>query len=233
MKNHLISYAAALTLTACALAAAAPAQAGTQHVTVTTGALNGAGTYYVEFTLTDGSGLGDGNSFAGVSNFSVNGGSLGAVLPPTTGDVTGSLGAGHTLGLTDSNAGSGGLADFAQGFTITNPSATLGFDLTLTDTSVDPVTPDGFTFQLLDGSFNPIATTGPTGTELVGADFTSISPGATGYSSNGVYSPPIIATISPVVSATVPEPSAYAALALGALTLGGVMLRGRRRARVA
>ena len=230
MNKHFIQYYNAFAMAACALAAGQAAHAGAQHVTVTTGALSGAGTYYVEFTLTDGSGLGNGGSYAGVSNFFVSGGSLGAVLPPTSGDVSGSLGGGHTLGLTDTNAGTGGLADFAQGFTVTNPGSTMGFDLTLTDTSVEAVTPDNFTFQLLDGNFNAIATSGPAGTEFVSSDYTTSAPTATGYSSNGVYEPSIVATISPVNTSAVPEPGALASLALGALGLGGLLLRRRRAA---
>jgi hypothetical protein len=231
MKNYVIKQIGIFVLAACALGAGHAAQAGTQHVSITTGALNGLGTYYVEFTLTDGSGLGNGNSFAGVSNFSINGGVLGAVLPPTLGDVSGALGGANTLGLADTNAGTGGLADFAQGFTINSATGTITFDLTLAGAGVEPVTPDAFTFQLLDGSFTPIATSGPVGSELVASDFTTLTPTATGYHSDGVYEPSIVATLTPITA--VPEPGAFASLALGAFALSALLLCGRRRSHMA
>src|SRR4051794_6909161 len=62
------------------------------HVSVDTSALNGKGTFYVEFQLVDGSSVGgDGDALAIVRNFSTTGMSLGQVLEPTFGNVSGAL----------------------------------------------------------------------------------------------------------------------------------------------
>ena len=196
---------------------------------MTTGGLNGGGTYYVEFTLTDGSGLGDANSHADISNFFVNGGALGAVAPPTLGDVTGGLGGAQTRGLSDSNAGASGLADFTQAFTVSNSGSTIDFNVLLSNTGVDSGAPDAFTFKVLDADFIALPTNGPVGDELVSSDFTSLTPTVSGFTGTGNLTPQIAATITPVTS-TVPEPGAVSGLAMGALTLGGLMLRRRRAA---
>src|SRR4051794_34690235 len=82
---------AVLALASGFFADATPCFAGVFGVSMDTGPLNGRGTFYVEFQLTDGSGIGDANSRAVVTGFGLTGGTLGGILPPTFGNVTGSL----------------------------------------------------------------------------------------------------------------------------------------------
>lgn len=215
---------AALLLLGTAPAGAAPP--AVQHVTVVATGLTVGQTYYTEFTLTDGSGAGNGNSTAAVSNLVFTNGTAGGVLPPTSGNVTGSLGAGTTLTLQDGPASSGPLADYAQAFTVLGPTSQFSFDLLLSATFVEAgPTPDNFTFQILGSSQMPLATNGPTGVEFVSADYTSTAPTATGYHSTGLGT-----TVTARVSAptAVPElPSAVTA-GLFSLSVCGLVLRARR-----
>ena len=209
---------------------AAPAGAAIQLVTVNTTGLTAGDTYYAEFTLTDGSGTGDGNSTAAISDLTFVNGSLGAVLPPATGNVSGGLGPADTLTLQDGPAASGPTADFAQAFTVSSPASSFSYALDLAATSVDTPTPDNFTMQILDSTQTALATTGPTGIEFVTADYTTTSPAATGYQSTDPgISPPVTATVTSEVAAT-PEPSQAGMLALMTLGLGGLLWRARRRA---
>ena len=50
-------------------------------VTLHTGPLNGLGTYFLDFQLLDGSGIGDGNSTVTISGLTLSGGALGALQP--------------------------------------------------------------------------------------------------------------------------------------------------------
>jgi hypothetical protein len=96
----------------------APVAARAQYrVTQNLSSPSGLGAFYFNFHLTDGDQTGDGDSRADIFNLALTGGSLGAVLPPTTGDAQGNLNT--TLTLRDSDAAVSGLADFAQAFTIT------------------------------------------------------------------------------------------------------------------
>lgn len=207
------------------------AQAQTQHINVNTSALNGLGTYYVDYTLADGSGKANGNSKAVISNFQVTGGTLGTVLPPTTGDVIGALSSGSTLTFVDdgtsrngSSMNTSGTADFAQAFTISSASSFVSFDVTLSATGLDTTPgPDSFQLQLLDSSTAPLATTGPTGTEILSAAFTTSNPVPIGYSStDSLYTPAVTASVTPA-----PEPSGFVAIGLG--TAGMLVLRWRTR----
>ena len=226
-----LALAACLAPAALLLLAGAPAGAAppaVQHVTVITTGLTAGQTYYTEFTLTDAKGIGDGNSTAAVSNLVFTNGSLGAVLSPTYGNVTGALGT--TLTLRDGPVASGPLADYAQAFTVSGLTSQFSFDLLLSAASVDAgPTPDNFTFQILDSGINnpPLATSGPTGVEFVTADYTSTAPTAFGYHSTGLPTP-VGATIS--APSSVPEPAPAFTLAFFGLGLGGLILRARRRA---
>jgi hypothetical protein len=223
---------ACLVPTAFLLLADAPAGAtppAVQHVTVTTTGLTAGQTYYTEFTLTDGSNTGDGNSTAAVSNLVFTNGTAGAALPSTSGNVTGSPGT--TLMLHDGPAASGALADYAQGFTVLGPTSQFSFDLLLGATSVDVgATPDNFTFQILGSTQSPLATNGPTGVEFVTADYTSTTPLATSYHSMDLSTPVTAAATAPV---PVSEASSAFSLGLFSLGLGGLILRSRRRTRPA
>jgi hypothetical protein len=223
-------------LVACLLPAAllllAPAPAGaappaTQHVTVFTTGLTAGQTYYTDFALIDGSGAGDGNSTAAVSNLLFTSGAAGAVLSPTLGNVTGSPDT--TLTLTDGHAASGPHADYAQAFTVSDSTSQFSFDLLLGATSVDAgATPDNFTFQILDSNQSPLATNGPAGMEFVTADYTSTAPTATGYHSTDPGTP-VTATVTG--ASVAPEPSSAVTGAIFSLSVCGLLLRARRRAR--
>ena len=223
---------AACLIPAVLLLAAAPASAAplaVQHVTVVTTGLTVGQTYYTEFTLTDGSGTGDANSKAAISNLVFTNGTAGAVLPPTSGNVTGNPGT--TLTLMDGPAASGPLADYAQAFTVFGPTSQFSFDLLLGATSLDAGgTPDNFTFQILGSNQAPLATNGPTGVEFVSADYTSTAPMATGYHSMGLATP-VTATIS--APSAVPEPPSAVTAAVFSLSVCGLLLRARRRVRPA
>jgi hypothetical protein len=133
-------------LVSLALCAAAPARAGIiETFTMLTGALQGdpAAPFSLDFQLNDGSGTGDGNNTAVLSNFlfGTGGGPVGSAA--LSGGATGDLGS--SVQITDS----GFLNEFTQGFT---PGTQLQFQLSLT-TNVDAGgTPDQFSMAILDSS---------------------------------------------------------------------------------
>src|SRR4051812_17456501 len=51
-------------------------------VTLNTAPLNGLGTFFLDFQLLDGNGIGDGNSQVTISGLALIGGALGATPPP-------------------------------------------------------------------------------------------------------------------------------------------------------
>src|SRR5689334_13584700 len=109
-------------------------------VTLNTGPLNGLGTYFVDFQLLDGNGIGDGNSLVTISGLSLTGGTLGATVP-STGTVSGTPQT--TLSLVDSDPG--GVAEFQQAFTVTSATSLLNFTVTLSPTApLDTPIPDTF-----------------------------------------------------------------------------------------
>ncbi len=232
LRSSTLALAACFVPVAFLLLDTAPAGAAppaVQHVTVTTTGLTVGNTYYTEFTLTDGSGAGDGNSTAAVSNLVFTNGTAGAVLPPTSGNVTGNPGT--TLTLMDGPAASGPLADYAQAFTVFGPTSQFSFDLLLSATSVEAgPTPDNFTFQILGSNQAPLATNGPTGVEFVTADYTSTAPTATGYHGTGALTS-VRATIS--APSAVPELPPAVTGAMFSLSVCALVLRARRRARLA
>ena len=97
-------------------------------VTLNTGALNGSGSYYLDFQLLNGSGSGDGNSQAVISNLSITGANLGIALP-STGAVSGDLTqlTGLTLKDSDPNAD----ATYLQPFTVNSSTSLLNFNVHL------------------------------------------------------------------------------------------------------
>jgi hypothetical protein len=137
----------------------------TFHVALNTQPLIGhpAGPFSVVLILTDGSGLGDANNAAMISDLDLGGGSaLGS--PLVLGGASGALDAG--VALTDGSF----LNLFAQAFL---PGRRLRFTLSLTTADDDGDTPDRFVLFLVDGSGTPLATLAPAGDFLVGADLTS------------------------------------------------------------
>jgi hypothetical protein len=107
-----------------------------------------AGPFSLEFQLDDGSGIGDGNNTAILSNFIFGGGGATGSATPI-GGATGSLSS--TVSLTDTNF----FNQFIQGFT---PGSSLQFQLSLTTNVDGGGTPDQFSFAILDSSGTEIPT---------------------------------------------------------------------------
>jgi|SRR5665213_2368697 len=129
-----------------ALGLAIPARAGIVDIfTMLTGPLAGdpAGPFSLDFQFNDGSGSGDGNNTAVLSNFlfGTGGGPLGAAA--LAGGTSGDLGS--SVSITDT----GFLNEFTQGFT---PGSQLQFQLSLTTNVDDGGTPDQFSMAILDSN---------------------------------------------------------------------------------
>lgn len=190
-------------------------------ITINTSSLIGhaAGPFYLDFQLTDGSGMGDANNHATLSNFTFGGGSaFGA--PTLVGGATGSLGS--SVSLTDSAF----FSEFYQGFT---PGASLHFKLTLTNAPEIPA-PDTFSFAILDSDLFNLPTLAPGTDAFLTIELANPGPQVTVYASNPNLAPfaggPALAIPAPTI-VPVPEPSTYTAFA--ALALLG--LAGLRRLR--
>jgi len=123
------------------------------HVAFDTSSLSSP--FYVDFQFVDGSGVGNANNTATLSNFDFGGGSL-IGAPTAFGSFSGSFASGITL--TDSDF-------FTEIFQSFAPGSTLSFDVTLTNTIESPA-PDVFSFAILDGSLANIPTTHPTNNSL-------------------------------------------------------------------
>src|SRR6266852_3980540 len=109
-----------------------------------------AGPFYLAFQLADGTGTGDGNNAAVLSDFQFGG--AGAPFGPSPvlfGSAFGDLSS--TVILTDSAFPN----FFAQSFT---PGSTISFLLDLTINIDDGDIPDEFTFSILDRTLTPIPT---------------------------------------------------------------------------
>ena len=230
-------------LAAFALAAVAPAASVTYRVTQSVGSLSlgqpGIADPYLflDFQLTDGTGLGNGNSSVSVSNLGLTGGSI-AYDDRRLDDIGAITGTGSAFTL----GGDAPLSDRAVLFRVTSTAAVLTYDFTLTSTGIDAPNPDGFNVALLYrtgpnvNDINVVQTLGPTGNEMVayafdgGADTRPMAYGvdplfaarrtAAGDLRFAGLGTPVITT------APVPEPTALAALAVGV----GALLRRRKRA---
>lgn len=144
MKAIIFPFVAFLAFTVAGRAQA------TYVVSINTAPLIGhpAGPFSLAFQLGDGSGVGDGNNAAVLTDFTFGaGGSSGT--PQVMGGASGSLDS--TVVLTDS----GMVNFFAQTFT---PGATLTFTLTLSTNLESGSVPDGFIFSILDNTGTPIPT---------------------------------------------------------------------------
>ena len=130
-----------------------PAEADTIFlVSLDTSTLIGhpAGPFALNFQLNDGSGLGDANSTAILSDFMFHGGTSTGVAA-TLGGATGDLGSSMTL--TDSSF----LNVFSQSFV---PASLLTFRLSLTTNADAGPTPDQFSMAILDSTGFEIPTSG-------------------------------------------------------------------------
>lgn len=201
MKKSILSSLVVSSL--CGVAAAHAAALFT--VSLDTSALVGdpAGPFALDFQLTDGSGGGDGNNTAVVSNFNFHGGNWAGPA---------------SVSLTDNSF----FTDFSQTFAA---GSALSFNVSLT-TAVDAgPTPDRFTFALLDKDGFEIPTLG-FANEFVGVDLNSADPTIETYSSDPLAGINIPApTITPV-----PEPNSalLTALLCGGGAIGLWMRRQRR-----
>ena len=160
-KTTAYALSAALLLSA----ALAPARADEiftitlNTVPLTTAPGSAAGPFSLAFQLTDGSGAGDANNTATLSNFQFGGGSATACSTGCSfGGASGS--ASSSIVLTDNSF----FNALMQGFT---PGNSLSFQVDLT-TNVDPgLTPDAFAFSLLDSGGLSIPTSDPGGSDAL------------------------------------------------------------------
>jgi MYXO-CTERM domain-containing protein len=204
----------ALAATA-ALALASAASADLQfRVQLDTSSLisNPSGPFTLDFQLNDGSGTGDANNWATISNFRFGGGSATSGTVFTLGGASGDLGS--SVRLIDSSSL---FNDFEQGFT---PGSWLSFDVSLS-TNIENPTPDEFAFAILDGSFFNLPTTSAGSDTFVQIALDSANPDVlTAASLDGAIPAP---SVTPI-----PEASTYGFL--GVALLGLVALKRRRRA---
>src|SRR5690349_3705250 len=144
--------------------AAALAVAAQAHVvTLDTSSLVGTGTYYVDFQLNDGSGVGNANNSAYITDINLGGGSIAG--PVTAwGGVWGDLSTGITL--TDTEA----FNEFFQAFL---PGTFLSFELSLTN-NLNGVVPDMFGFAILDENLFNLPTHAPGSDQLLTVELNGV-----------------------------------------------------------
>lgn len=141
----------ALALMAALLATVAAKADTSFSVSLDTSTLigNPAGPYSLDFQLNDGSGFGDGNNWASVSNFQFGGGSASG-SPTLIGGASGSLSS--SVALTDTDPL---FNEFYQAFI---PGAWLSFSVHLSTNFLIGGTPDLFSFAILDGNLMNLPT---------------------------------------------------------------------------
>ncbi|HWZ97696.1 MAG TPA: NF038129 family PEP-CTERM protein [Candidatus Dormibacteraeota bacterium] len=191
------------------------------NVTVNTSGLGATPGSEIYFILTDGSGTGDANNTATLTNFALGGGIAGAVdTLNSSGGITGNLTSGVTL--VDNSF----LSAFGQLFTAGN---TLSFSLDLTSNVDAGSTPDQFSMLILDPSGNPLPNSDPLGFgNLLVINIDSANPTILNYAPGlvtfGSAPPPPPPPPPPPV--TTPEPSTL--LLLGSALIAFVAFFGRR-----
>jgi PEP-CTERM motif len=211
------------------IAVCAYADSVTYNVSLDTTALLGspAGPFSLTFALADGSGTGDGNNAATLSNFQFgSGGATGS--PLLSGGAAGDLSS--SVLLTDSDP----FANyFIQTFT---PGSALSFQLQLS-TNLDSGTPDTFFFDILDNTLSPIPT-------MAGAPIDALAlinidgnvPSLQTFGGDTSRSPvaggdPINIGAPQFSIAEVPEPNTLPILGGGLIALAGMRWRKRACAR--
>jgi hypothetical protein len=170
-----------------------------------------AAPFYLDFQLNDGSGTGDANNTATLSNFQFGGGcAIGS--PSTQGGASGNLSS--TVVIHDSTF----LNEFYQQFI---PGNTLSFTLDLT-TQVESPTPDQFSFAILDNTLTELPTQGFFDV-FATIDIDSPSPPVQTFTSDPNVPPAGggrgITIAAPTVQA-VPEPTTLVLLVMG---MGGLL----------
>jgi len=237
MRLRISVTAAALLALGAALAGSTPAawaqaSLATGSVSLDLSALQSSGTYFLDFQLLDGNGIGDGNALAAVTNLSLTGGTLFA--PGTAlifGNVSGDPTAPGGLQLVDSDPS--GVSEYTIGFIVGSSPALLSFDLNVSATAIDSPIADQFNFQILKSDMSALPTDGPAGTEFVSTALDSPAPGFGAFgsapSSPVTIAAPNVVTAPPVGgSAAAPEPSTLALIGLAGLPLAAPIVRRRR-----
>jgi hypothetical protein len=217
MKRIVLLCLGLIVFTACA-------QAGIIYdVSLNTTPLIGhpAAPFWLGFELADGSGTGDGNNAALLSNFQFGtGGAIGS--PFLSGSAIGDVSA--LVVLTDAAPTS----VFVQSFA---PGGTLSFQLFLS-TNVDAGgVPDTFIMSILDNTFTPIPTVaGPPLNPFISIDIDSDNPTVQTFASDPTQFPAGggDAIDIPAPSISVPEPAALGLLS-PAMAACAFWLRGRKR----
>lgn len=184
---------------------------------------NPPGPLSLAFQLADGSGTGNGNNSAILSNFQFGGGGptgLPFLMDGASGDLSSSV------VLTDS-----GFANvFIQGFT---PGTTLQFRITLT-TNLESGAPDTFLWSILDNTGFPLPTTSVSPLyPLLVIDIDSSSPTIATFGSDASILPnaggfsnfPAPAVTEVRDTSTVPEPSTGALVSIALVGLGWAVRR--------
>jgi len=181
-----------------------------------------AGPFYVYVEFTDGSGVGDANNTATLSNFTFGGGSaLGN--PLVFGGAAGSLEAG--VSITDTSF----VSVFGEQFA---PGLQLSFTLGLTSNDDSGGTPDGVTLFLLDNSGVPIPTLAPAGDYFLTAGLGSGGTVFVEYGSDPSRAPSSgdpVSVPAPTITpeSSVPEPSTLCLL--GGAVFAMAVLKNRFR----
>jgi hypothetical protein len=182
-----------------------------------------AGPFSLDFQLDDGSGTGNGNNTAVLSDFNFGGGAP-AGAPSLIGGATGN--AGTALSITESSF----FNEFVQQFT---PGSRLDFHLQLSTNLERGGVPDEFSFAILDNTGSELPTRSFFDVFL-DIDINSSNPSVQTFASNARQSPvaggPPIHIAAPTARvASVPEPGTVELLA-PVLILG--WLRARLRGRL-
>lgn len=221
----LSSFLALAATASAALSLAHSASAGefSYRISVNTTSLvsNANGPFYLDFQLNDGSGLGDANNWATLSNFSFGGG-WASGSPTAFGGAWGNLSS--SVQLNDSSA----FNELYQGF---NPGSWLTFDLNLTTNLDDGGTPDLFSFTILDSVLANIPTLSGGSDSLLTVNLDRSVPAVWSFASNPDIAPaaggPALSLAAPSFAA-IPEPSTYGLFAACAL-LGLASWRRRKK----
>jgi PEP-CTERM motif len=206
MKQHILT-----SLVFVALSAPVCRAGIVYNISLDTSPLIGeaAGPFSLGFQLNDGSGVGDANNTAILSNFQFGVGGSASGSPTVTGNAIGDLSSGITL--TDSNF----LNALAQSF---NPGSLLTFQLQMS-TNVDAGgTPDEFSFSILDSTGTQIPTTGFVDAFLI-VDVDSSNPTPQTFSSDPTRAPAGggggITISAPQTTLATPEPGTFILLGIG------------------
>ncbi len=166
---------------------------------------------------------------AGVSNFSLLGGTLGSGgssggsnINPATGSLLNGAISLATTNLLDTS-------DYLQEFTSTTNSAVMAFTLNLSSdrTQNSFSVPDFFRFSFFDENGMQVSTTNPDdGVSLLYATFPDTSPSVQTFRNDSPTGPQIVAQIQPSAA---PEPGTLALLLPSAAGSGAVWLHYRRK----